>query len=98
MFDREFNVASGELISYPMIYDVLKKIAEKKFATTVMNFETIINKRIALPFPPDIHLVYSGKKLQDTLDFKFTPFLDGMKITYAYYQMVQRVKNKNHNI
>ena len=98
MFDQDFNVASGELVSYAMIYDVLKKITEKEFTTTVMDFEKIINKRIALPFPYDIHLLYSGKKLQETLDFKFTQFIDGMKTTYAYYLMVQRVKNKNHNI
>ena len=92
MFNQGLNVASDELISYPRIYEVLKNISEKEFQTTIMTFETITGKRIALPFPPDIHLVYSGKKLQEILGFKFTPFIKGMQKTYAYYQMVQKVK------
>ena len=95
MFNRGLNVASEELVSYPRIYDVLKNISKEAFETIGMDIETINDKRIQMPFPPDIHLVYSGRKLQEILDFKFTPFVDGMKKTYDYYQMVQKVKNQN---
>ena len=95
MFNQGLNVASEELVSYPEIYDVLKNISKKDFKTVTLNFETINSNKIQMPFPPDIHLVYSGKKLQDILGFKFTPFIDGMKSTYAYYEMVQKAKNQN---
>ena len=95
MYNQGLNVASEELVSYPRIYDVLKNIGKKDFETIAMNFETINSKMIQMPFPPDIHLIYSGKKLQDILDFKFTSFTNGMKNTYAYYQMVQKAKQQN---
>ena len=94
MFSQGLNVASEELVSYPMLYDVLKKISKKDFGTISMNIETLRKRKIDMPFPPDIHLVYSGKRLQDILDFKFIPFIEGMGKTYNYYQMVQKVKEK----
>jgi len=97
MFGREFNVASEELISYLKFYDILRKISGKDFKIDTMNFETINNKRIEIPFPPDLHLVYSGRKLQEILNFKFIPFIDGMKQTYNYYQRVQEIKSLKTN-
>ncbi len=94
MFNLGLNVASEELVSYPRLYEVFKNVTNKDFETIDMDIETINSKRIPIPFPPDIHLVYSGKKLQDILGVKFTPLMDGMKRTYAYYQMVQDAKNK----
>lgn len=95
MYNQGLNVASEELVSYPRIYDVLKNISKKDFETIAMDFETINSKMIQMPFPPDIHLIYSGKKLQDILGFKFTSFINGMKNTYDYYQMVQKAKQQN---
>jgi len=95
MYNQGLNVASEELVSYPRIYDVLKNISKKDFETIAMDFETINSKMIQMPFPPDIHLIYSGKKMQDILDFKFTSFINGMKNTYDYYQMVQKAKQQN---
>ena len=94
MFNHGLNVASEELVSYPMLYDVLKKISKKDFGTISMNIETIKSRQIDMPFPPDTHLAYSGKRLQDILDFKFIPFIDGMEKTYNYYEMVQKVKEE----
>jgi len=95
MFNRGLNVASEELVSYPRIYDVLKNISKETFETVDMDIAAINSQRIQMPFPPDIHLVYSGKKLQEILGFKFIPFLDGMKKTYDYYQMIQKVKTQS---
>jgi len=94
MFNQGLNVASEEFISYPKLYDALKTVSGKDFETIKMKIEAINRKKIQMPFPPDIHLAYSGKKLQDILEFKFTPFVDGMKNTYNYYQMVQKVKQQ----
>jgi len=93
--NQEFNLSSDELISYPRIVEVLEEITGKKIKVVSKSIEEIKRDRIPLPFPLDMHLVYSGSKLQQMLNFDYTPLMIGMSETFKYYQMVQN-KLKKH--
>lgn len=93
IFNQAFNVAGEELVSYKRLIEVFEEICGKKIKTATMSIELINKKRILLPFPLDSHLIYSGRKIKKVLGFEYTPFIDGMKKTYEYYQLVQQVSN-----
>ena len=42
-------------------------------------FEIITGKKL------DVQLIYFGRLIEDVLDFKYTPFIEGMRETYTYY-------------
>lgn len=89
-FNARFNVASDELISYPRLVEVLEKIAGRRLGVLRKTVDEIEAERIALPFPLDEHLIYSGAKLQQMLGFRFTPLAVGLRETYRYYLTVQQ--------
>ena len=89
-FNQEFNLCSEELIGYPKIIEVLEEITGRKIAVLRKSAAEIQSERIALPFPVDEHLIYSGAKLQRALNFVATPFASGMREAYDYHQMVLR--------
>ena len=88
------NICAEELISYQRLVEVLEEISGKKIETDKMSVAEIDRRRIPLPFPLDSHLVYSGAKAARVLEFEYTSFIEGMKKTYEYYQMVQKRKKK----
>ena len=94
VFNQAFNVAGEELVSYKRLMEVFEEICEKKIKTSKMSIELINKKGIPLPFPLDSHLVYSGRKIEKTLGFDYTPFVEGMKKTYEYYQLVQQSRSQ----
>jgi len=94
VFNQAFNLAGEELISYPRLAQVLEIISGKKPKTIKMSLDEIRQQEIPLPFPPDSHLIYSGEKIRRVLDIEYTPFTDGMRDTYKYYQLVQKVRNE----
>ncbi|MBL0700873.1 MAG: hypothetical protein JJV92_08330, partial [Desulfosarcina sp.] len=93
VFKQAFNVAGEELVSYKRLMEVFEEICGKKIKTSKMSIELINKKGIPLPFPLDSHLVYSGRKIEKTLGFEYTPFVAGMKKTYEYYQLVQQARS-----
>ena len=90
VFNQAFNVSAEELVSYPRLVEVLKEISGKEIQTMRMGVDEINRKRIPLPFPLDDHLIYSGRRIQEVLGFQYTPFVEGMRRTYKYYEMVQQ--------
>jgi 2'-hydroxyisoflavone reductase len=90
VFDAAFNLASEELICYRRLAEILEEISGKRIATRTLSIEAINQLRIPLPFPLDRHLIYSGRLMQETLDFKYTPFLQGMQQTYDWYMRLRR--------
>jgi nucleoside-diphosphate-sugar epimerase len=88
-YDQEFNLSSDELISYPRIVEVLEGIIGKKIPVVRKSVKEINRERVPLPFPIDEHLVYSGVKMQRLLDFDYTPFANGLRETFGFYQMMQ---------
>jgi len=87
---RAFNVAGEELVSYQRMVELFEEISGKTVSTQKMSIAEINEKRIPLPFPLDSHLVYSGGKICEVLRFEYTPFLNGMRRAYQYYQLVQK--------
>jgi tetratricopeptide (TPR) repeat protein len=84
-FQAIFNLAGVELISYRRLIEVLELIMGRVIVTERMSIEEIDTRRIPLPFPLDQHLVYSGTQITAALGFSYTPFVDGMASTYAWY-------------
>ena len=86
----------AEKKSYKRLLEVIEKVSGKKFEITTMSVDEINRRQIPLPFPLDGHLIYSGTSIQSVLDFEYTPFEDGMRKTYDYYQLLQ--KNKTEHV
>lgn len=86
-FNREFNAASGELISYRRLVQVLKAVTAKRLDVETLDIDEINRRQIPLPFPLDEHLIYDGSGVQSIMDFSYTPFLSGMKETFRYYKI-----------
>jgi len=85
VFNNAYNVCSDELISYDRLIQVLETIISRKLYAERMSIDKIEAYQIPLPFPLDQHLVYSGALLQQTLNYEYMPFLEGMRKTYAHY-------------
>jgi len=92
VFNQAFNVAAEDLVSYPRLVEVLKEISGKEIQTVRLGMDEINRRRIPLPFPLDDHLIYSGGRIQEALGFQYTPFVEGMRKTYKYYEMVQQAR------
>jgi 2'-hydroxyisoflavone reductase len=88
-FGKAFNLSAEELISYPRLVEVLEAITERPIPTRTMPVSEIDAKRIALPFPLDSHLIYSGDRVRQTLGFHYTSFTAGMQKTYSWYQQTR---------
>ncbi len=97
IFNQALNVSAEELISYQRLVEVLEELTGKKLNIVTMKIEDIEAKGIPLPFPLDTHLIYSGRKIHQILQFDYTPFLHGMKKTYEYYQWLQERKGRVEN-
>ncbi len=81
-----FNVNSPELVSYQRLVEVFEKISGRRLPIEKLSPSEIDNYGIPLPFPLDHHLVYSCDKIREAIGFTFTPFLEGMRETWQYYQ------------
>jgi 2'-hydroxyisoflavone reductase len=82
---RAFNTAAPDLVSYDLLMEVLEYVTGKNVSTTRLSLEEIERENVPLPFPLDEHLVYSGERIASVLNFRYTPFMEGMKETYRYY-------------
>ena len=91
VFGKAFNIASEEMISYTIMADIIEEVCGRKIARRPLSTEEIVHERIPMPFPPDEHLLYDGKKLRQVLSYEHTPFILGIAKTWAdYQQVVQR--------
>lgn len=83
---KAFNLSGEELISYARFVDVLRIITGEQIRTEYMSVRQIDTQGIPLPFPLDEHLIYSGTLITKDIGFLYTPFIEGMKATYAWYK------------
>ena len=88
-FGKAFNLAAEELISYRRLVEVLEAITERQIPTRTLPVQEIDAKRIPLPFPLDSHLIYSGERVRQALDFQYTSFTAGMQQTYTWYRQTR---------
>ncbi len=86
VFGAAFNLAADELICYRRLVEVFEKVSGSRIATRTLSIKTINHLRIPLPFPLDCHLIYSGKLIQEILNFHYTPFATGMQRTYDWFR------------
>lgn len=86
VYNSTFNLAAEELISYAKLMEVFEKVSELRVITEDLSIEAINRNNIPLPFPLDQHEIYSGSLVSRTLDFKYTPFIQGMKETFEFYK------------
>jgi nucleoside-diphosphate-sugar epimerase len=92
VYNQAFNLASEELISYPILVDVLSKITGKELEVVKMSIADIENKGIPLPFPLNEQLVYCGEKIRAIFKFEYTPFTNGMHEALRYHLMLKRAQ------
>jgi len=85
-FSKSFNLSGEELISYPRFVDVLRIITGEHIKVEYRSIHQIDIQGVPLPFPLDEHLIYSGALLMKEIGFSYTPFIEGMRATYAWYK------------
>ncbi|MFC1965940.1 NAD-dependent epimerase/dehydratase family protein [Chloroflexota bacterium] len=91
VFNKAYTVSAEELISYDKLIEVLEAITSKKLSVQRQPIRVIDERRIPLPFPLEEHLIYSGSLLQETLNYKYMSFLEGMTKTYNwFFQTIQK--------
>ncbi len=83
--NKAYTVSSGELISYDRLIEVLETITSRSLKVQRQPVRIIEAKGIPLPFPLTEHLVYSGSLLQETLNYQYMSFLEGMARTYNWF-------------
>jgi len=81
-----FAVCADELISYDRIIEVLEQITGRKFNTRYQPVRLINAAGLPLPFPLEEHLVYSGARLRNILDYPYMSLLEGLGKTYDWYR------------
>jgi len=86
VFNNTYNLAAEELISYDKLIEVFEQVSGNPIDTKRVSIDIINKNNIPLPFPLDQHEIYSGSLLADTLSFKYTPFIEGMKETFDFYK------------
>jgi nucleoside-diphosphate-sugar epimerase len=86
VYGDAFNVCGPELISYLRLVEILEMVSGRRLRVEKLSPSEIDRYRIPLPFPLDQHLIYSSEKIRDAADFHFTPFAEGMRQTWRFYQ------------
>lgn len=86
VFHNTYNLAAEELISYDKLIEVLEQVSGSSIKTKHLSIQTINKDNIPLPFPLDQHEIYSGSLLAGTLNFRFTPFVEGMQESFEFYK------------
>ncbi len=86
VYNNSFNLSAPELICYDRLIEVLTEVCGQKIKPERKSIDQINRDNIPLPFPLDQHEIYSGSKIANLLDFKYTSFVEGMKKTFAFYK------------
>lgn len=87
-YNEVFNVASPEIADYNSFIFQLRQCNGTDFLTTPVTVKQVIEQNIPLPFPLDEALIYSGKKSETILEYKYTPFSVGMKKTFSVFMSI----------
>lgn len=98
LFGEAYNVASDEFFSYNTLADVVEQVTGRVIQRQPASLPEIIRKQIAMPFPPDMHLLYDGKQLNQLLSYSHTPLLRGMAHTWKAYQEVLERKQAHMTV
>ncbi|HHT17068.1 MAG TPA: NAD-dependent epimerase/dehydratase family protein [Papillibacter sp.] len=87
-YDEIFNLAAPELITHARLFEAFEEFNGGPIMTRPVTIEDILNENIAVPFPLTEDVLYSGKKFAETMEFEYTPFMEGMDKTYkSFYSL-----------
>lgn len=86
-YNEIFNLA-GSHETYNSLLDTLEKCNGGPFNTQLVTVKEVYDKNIPLPFPLNVDQLYSGKKVEDVFEYKYTPFETGMKKTFTVFKNV----------
>lgn len=89
-YNEVFNLASPEIADYNSFISQLRQCNGTDFPTTPVTVKQVIEQNIPLPFPLDESLLYSGKKSETVLEYKYTPFSVGMKKTFSIFMSIYK--------
>jgi nucleoside-diphosphate-sugar epimerase len=84
-FNAIFNLSAPEEITYAMLLESFENFNGGPFMSRPVTLDEVIDENIPLPFPLTEDELYSGKKLSDTFDFTYTPYMEGMGKTYGIF-------------
>ncbi len=79
-------VCADELVSCDLLIEALEAIVARKLDVRRQSVRVLNAAGLALPFPLEEHLVYSGARLQQVLSHRFLSLEEGMARTYEWYR------------
>ncbi len=80
-----YIVCCDDLVSYDRLLEVLEEVSGKKLNIERKPVPYLKARGLALPFPLEEHLVYSGARLREALGNRYLALLEGMAQTYRWY-------------
>lgn len=81
-----YNVAGPVPFSYGDLLDILEKVCGRRPMVRKMALTQIYRQNIVLPFPPDTHLQYDGRKISFDFGFDYTPFSVGIGKSWQHHK------------
>jgi len=96
---QAFNIAGEEMISYNRMADIIEEVCGRRIERRTLSTKEIVRQQVPMPFPPDDHLLYDGKALNQAIAYEHTPFILGMAKTWKDYQQVvqRRIESQGGN-
>ena len=84
-FNQIFNLSAPEEITYSSLLESFEKFNGGPFMSRPVTVDEVIDENIPMPFPLTEDELYSGKKLSETFDYTYTPYMEGMEKTYKIF-------------
>ena len=84
-YNEIFNLAGTESVTYQQLLADFERYNSGPFETREFTAQEATEKQIPFPFPLTEDAVYNGRKITETLDFKYTPFSEGMEKTFKTF-------------
>ena len=87
-FNRVFNLACGEKISYDDYMKELVVCNGRQFLTREVTVEDVEAQAIPLPFPLTDDELYSGELFAQTFGYEYTPLAVGMPKAFNAFKSI----------
>ena len=84
-YDETFNLAGVEALTYQQLIADFERYNNGPFDTREVTVAQAEKERIPFPFPLTEDALVDGRKIEQVLDFKYTPFAEGMEKTFGIF-------------
>jgi len=81
-FGETFNLSGPETITYKALISDFERFNSGPFETRDVTVQEANHKKLSFPLPLTEDVLVNGEKITKTLDFKYTPFSEGMEKTF----------------